>query len=161
VLVTGAAGGVGGYAVELARTRGVRIFAQGQPEDEEFLRGRGATCFISRDEELSETVRRFVPDGVDGVLDAAALGARALAAVRDGGIFVSVRSDVLPPPKRGVAVRHTTAGPEATRLSWLSALAEVGVLTPRVAQIYPLSEAAAAHAQLAQGGLRGRIVLVP
>jgi NADPH:quinone reductase-like Zn-dependent oxidoreductase len=95
------------------------------------------------------------------VLDAAALGARALAAVRDGGIFVSVRSDVLPQPKRGVAVRHTTAGPEATRLSWLSALAEVGLLTPRVAQIYALSEAAAAHAQLAQGGLRGRIVLVP
>jgi NADPH2:quinone reductase len=37
----------------------------------------------------------------------------------------------------------------------------VGVLTPRVAQIYPLSNAAEAHGQLARGGLRGRIVLVP
>jgi NADPH2:quinone reductase len=160
LLVTGAAGAVGGYAVELARTQGVRIVAQGRPEDEEFLRGR-ATWFVSSDEDLSEAVRRFVPEGVDGVLDAAALGAPALAAVRDGGIFVSVRSDVLPAPRRGVVVRHTTTGPEATRLSYLSALAEVGVLTPRVAQIYPLSNAADAHGQLARGGLRGRIVLVP
>jgi NADPH:quinone reductase-like Zn-dependent oxidoreductase len=161
LLVTGAAGAVGGFAVELARMRGVRIVAQGRPDDEEALRGRGATWFVSRDEDLSEAVRRYVPAGVDGVLDAAALGEPALAAVRDGGIFVSLRIDVLPEPQRGVAVRHTTAGPEATRLSDLSAHAEVGLLTPRVAQIYPLSEAAEAHARLARGGLRGRIVLVP
>ncbi|WP_043662792.1 zinc-binding dehydrogenase [Streptomyces xylophagus] len=161
LLVTGAAGAVGGYAVELARTRGVRIVAQGRPEDEEFLRDRGATWFVSRDEELSEAVRRFVPDGVDGVLDAAALGAPALAAVRDGGIYVSVRLDLLPTPERGVVIRHTAAGPEPTRLSYLSALAEVGVLTPRVAQVYPLSQATEAHIQLARGGQRGRIVLVP
>jgi NADPH:quinone reductase-like Zn-dependent oxidoreductase len=160
LLVTGAAGAVGGYAVELARTRGVRIVAQGRPEDEEFLRGR-ATWFVSSDEDLSEAVRRFVPEGVDGVLDAAALGAPALAAVRDGGIFVSLRVDVLPAPERGVVVRHTGAGPEAARLSYLSALAEVGVLTPRVAHIYPLTEAVEAHGRLARGGLRGRIVLVP
>jgi NADPH:quinone reductase-like Zn-dependent oxidoreductase len=161
LLVTGAAGAVGGFAVELARTRGVRIVAQGRPEDQQFLRDRGATWFVSRDEELNEAVRRFVPQGVDGVLDAAALGEPALAAVRDGGVFVSLRSDVLPQPRRAIAVRHTSAGPEATRLSYLSALAEVGVLTPRVARTYPLSEAAQAHAQAARGGLRGRIVLVP
>ncbi len=161
LLVTGAAGAVGGYAVELARTQGVRIVAQGRPEDEEFLRGRGATWFVSRDEELTEAVRRFVPEGVDGVLDAAALGAPALAAVRDGGIFVSVSPDVVPAPERDVVVRFTQAGPEPTRLSYLSALAEVGVLTPRVAQIYHLSRAAEAYAQYARGGQRGRIVLVP
>jgi NADPH2:quinone reductase len=161
LLVTGAGGAVGGYAVELARTRGVRVVAQGQPEDEESLRGRGATWFVSRQEELSEAVRRFAPQGVDGVLDAAALGEPALAAVRDGGIFVSLRVDVLPRPQRGVVVRHTSASPDASRLSYLSALAEVGLLTPRVARTYPLAEAAEAHAQLARGGLRGRIVLVP
>nr|WSZ99765.1 NADP-dependent oxidoreductase [Streptomyces sp. NBC_00857] len=161
LLVTGAAGAVGGYAVELARMRGVRIIAQGRPEDEEFLRDRGATWFVSRDEELSEAVRRFVPEGVDGVFDAAAQGAPALAAARDGGLFVSVRSDVVPESQRGVVVRLTSAGPEGTRLSYLSALAEVGLLTPRVAQTYPLSQASEAHARLAQGGLRGRIVLVP
>lgn len=162
LLVTGAAGAVGGYAVELARTRGVRIVAQGRPEDEEFLRDRGATWFVARDEELGVAVRRFVPDGVDGVIDAAALGAPALAAVRDGGIYVSVRLDVLPDPERGVVVRHTAAGPEPTRLARLSALAEVGVLTPRVAQVLPLAQATEAHTRLAAGaGRRGRIVLVP
>ena len=161
LLVTGAGGAVGGYAVELARTRGLRVVAQGQPEDEEFLRGCGATWFVSRQEELSEAVHRFVPLGVDGVLDAAALGEPALAAVRDGGIFVSVRVDVLPQPRRGVVVRNIAASPEAARLAYLSALAEVGLLTPRVARTYPLAEAAEAHAQLVRGGLRGRIVLVP
>ena len=111
LLVTGAAGAVGGYAVELARTQGVRIVAQGRPGDEEFLRGRGATWFVSRDEELSEAVRRFVPEGVDGVLDAAALGAPALAAVRDGGIFVSVSPGVVPAPERDVVVRFTRPVP--------------------------------------------------
>jgi NADPH:quinone reductase len=161
LLITGAAGAVGGYAVELARLQGARIVAQGQPEDEEFLRSRGASWFVPRDEVLSEAVRRFVPQGVDGALDAAALGDPALAAVRDGGIFVSVRGDVLPAPERDVVVKHTVAGPEGTRLSYLSALAEVGLLTPRVAQTYPLAQAAEAHARLAKGGLRGRIVLVP
>jgi len=161
LLITGAAGAVGGYAVELARTRGVRIVAQGRPEDEEYLRSRGATWFVSRDEEPGPAVRRLVPEGVDGVLDAAALGAPAMAAARDGGVYVSVRLDVLPAPERGVVVRHTAAGPDAPRLAYLSALAEVGVLTPRVAQVYPLAQAAEAHARLARGGLRGRIVLVP
>ncbi|MDT7665230.1 MAG: NADPH:quinone reductase [Pseudonocardiales bacterium] len=161
LLVTGAGGAVGGYAVELARTRGLRVVAQGRPEDEEFLRGCGATWFVSREVELSVAVHRFVPLGVDGALDAAALGEPALAAVRDGGIFVSVRVDVLPQPRRGVVVRNITASPEAARLAYLSALAEVGLLTPRVARTYPLAEAAEAHAQLARGGLRGRIVLVP
>jgi NADPH:quinone reductase len=161
LLVTGAGGAVGGYAVELARLRGVRVVAQGQPEDEEFLRGHGATWFVSREEELAEAVHRFVPRGVDGVLDAAALGEPALAAVRDGGVFVSVRVDVRPQPRRGVVVRSIAASPEAARLAYLSALAEVGLLTPRVARTYPLSQAAEAHAQLVRGGLRGRIVLVP
>jgi NADPH:quinone reductase len=161
LLITGAAGAVGGYAVELARIQGARIVAQGRPEDEEFLRDRGASWFVPRDEILGEAVRRFAPRGVDGILDAAALGDAALAAVRDGGIFVSVRGDVLPTPEREIKVHHTVAGPEGTRLSYLSALAEVGLLTPRVGRTYPLSHAAEAHGRLARGALRGRIVLVP
>jgi NADPH:quinone reductase-like Zn-dependent oxidoreductase len=52
-------------------------------------------------------------------------------------------------------------GRGAARLGYLSALAEVGMLTPRVAQIYPLAQAAEAHARLIEGGRRGRIVLLP
>src|SRR5258706_3557160 len=70
LLVTGAAGAVGGFAVELARTRGVRIVAQGRPGDQQFLRDRGATWVVSHDEELNEAVRPVVPQGVDGRLDA-------------------------------------------------------------------------------------------
>jgi NADPH:quinone reductase-like Zn-dependent oxidoreductase len=152
---------VGGYAVELARTRGVRTIALGRPEDEELLLGLGATSFVPGSEDVGAAVRRLVTSGVDGVLDAAALGDAAMGAVRDGGTFVSVRLDVIPTAQRGINVRHTTARPEAARLAYLSALAEVGLLTPRVARTYPLSQAAEAHARLIQGGRRGRIVLIP
>ena len=110
---------------------------------------------------LRRRCARLVPDGVDGVLDAAALGDAVMGAVRDGGTFVSVRLDVIPAMQRGINVRHTITTPDAARLGYLSALAEVGLLTPRVAQTYPLSQAAEAHARLTQGGLRGRIVLLP
>ncbi|MFD7223283.1 hypothetical protein [Streptomyces sp. NPDC059883] len=66
---------------------GVRIIAQGRPEDEKILRARGATWFVSRDKNLSDAVRRFASEGVNGVLDAAALDTPALAAVREGGVF--------------------------------------------------------------------------
>jgi NADPH:quinone reductase-like Zn-dependent oxidoreductase len=161
LLVTGAAGAVGGYAVELARTRGVRTIALGRPEDRELLLGLGATSFVPGGEDVGAAVRQLVPNGVDGLLDAAALGDAAMGAVRDGGTFVSVRLDVIPATQRGINVRHTTATPEAARLAYLSALAEVGLLTPRVARTYPLSQAAEAHARLVEGGRRGRIVLIP
>ncbi|MDQ1517775.1 MAG: hypothetical protein QOE80_3605 [Actinomycetota bacterium] len=161
LLVTGAAGAVGGYAVELARTRGVRTIALGRPADEELLLGLGATSFVPGRGDVGAAVRQLVPGGVDGVLDAAALGDAAMGAVRDGGTFVSVRLDVIPAAQRGINVRHTTARPEADRLAYLSALAEVGLLTPRVALTYPLSQAGEAHARLIEGGRRGRIVLLP
>ena len=125
------------------------------------LLGLGATSFVPGSEDVGEAVRQLAPNGVDGVLDAAALGDAAMGAVRDDGTFVSVRLDVIPATQRGINVRHTTVTPEAARLAYLSALAEVGMLTPRVAQIYPLAQAAEAHARLIERGRRGRIVLLP
>src|SRR5712672_703844 len=71
LLVTGAAGAVGGYAIELARTRGERTIALGRPEDGELLLGLGATSFVPGSEDVAAAVRQLVPDGVDGILDAA------------------------------------------------------------------------------------------
>ncbi len=156
LLVTGAAGAVGGFAVELAAARGLRVVAVAGADDEDLVRGLGAEVFVSRSAPLAESVLAEVPGGVDGALDAAVLGIRASAAVRGGGSFVAVRGGVEPPPARGIRVRTVWVRADGAVLGAL-----LPKVTPRVADTLPLAEVAAAHRRFAKGGLRGRLVLVP
>lgn len=161
VLVTGAAGAVGGFAVELAAARGLRVVATAGDSDEDLVRGLGADVFVPRSAVLGRAVRAAVPGGVDGVVDAAVLGVRALDAVRDRGAFVAVIAGVAPPPLRGIRVENVFVRADAGQLRELSALAAAGRLTLRVADTVPLADVAEAHRGLEKGGLRGRLVLVP
>jgi NADPH:quinone reductase-like Zn-dependent oxidoreductase len=161
LLVTGAAGGLGGFAVELAVLRGLRVVAVAGPGDEEAVRGFGAEHFVPRGTGVADAVRARVPGGVDGVLDAALLGTPALEAMRGGGSFVAVAHGAAPVPLRGARVRTVWIRADGPRLTALSALADAGRLTLRVAGTFPLEKAAEAHARLAAGGVRGRLVLEP
>ncbi|MEU4699147.1 NADP-dependent oxidoreductase [Nonomuraea dietziae] len=161
VLVTGAAGAVGGYAVELAAARGLRVVAAAGRQDEELVRGFGAEWFVSREEDLAEAVRRQVPGGVDAVIDAAITGLAGLDALRDGGAFIALSAGVAPVPLRGTDVATVFFREEPRQLAEIVRLAELGRLTTRVAGTYPLEKAADAHARLSAGGVRGRLVLLP
>ncbi|WP_406172529.1 NADP-dependent oxidoreductase [Streptomyces sp. NBC_00996] len=152
LLVTGAAGAVGGYAVQLAAHRGLSVTALAREVDEELVRSLGAAQFVSG---------AVAPGSVDGVLDAAILGAAALEWVRDGGAFVGVIPGAHPASVRGVRTGSVEVAADGARLAELAALVDQGVLTLRVAETYALDEAAKAHARLAEGGLRGRLVLQP
>jgi NADPH:quinone reductase len=158
--VTGAGGAVGGYAVELARHRGIRTVALGAEQDEPFLTGLGA-MFVSRSDDLAGRLRSAVPGGVDGLLDAAVVGAPALSAVRDGGVFVAVIPPAAPPAERGIRVDTVGVRSDGARLGELVRLVERGGLTLRVAQTLPFTQAAQAHTLFAKGGIRGRLVLTP
>ncbi|WP_327287937.1 NADP-dependent oxidoreductase [Streptomyces sp. NBC_01198] len=158
VLVTGAAGAVGGFAVELAARRGLRVLAQASAADEEFVRSLGAEWIVSRDaSDLATDVRRLVPGGIDGALDTAGLGIRALAAVRTRGAYVTVVGGSAPLPLRGIRVHQQWISSDGAALAELAAMD----LTLRVADILPLERAAEAHDRLAAGGIRGRLMLVP
>ncbi len=159
LLVTGAAGALGGFALELASIRGLRTVAVASPQDEALVRQLGAVEFIARTEDLAHAVRDVVPQGVDGVLDAALLGMPALDAVRDGGSFAAVSAGAAPAPLRGTRVHNVWIRTDARALAELAALADAGRLTPRIASRGRLEDVAAAHERLAAGGLRGRIVL--
>ncbi|MGI5353169.1 NADP-dependent oxidoreductase [Streptomyces sp. CA-250714] len=162
LLVTGAAGAVGGYAVELAALRGLRVVATAGAEDEPAVRAAGARWFVPRTaDDLAAAVRAHVPGGVDGALDAAVLGIRALGAVRNRGSFASVIGGAAPVPLRGIEVSDVWVAADGAALAWLSSLAERGTLSLRVADTLPLERAAHAHELLAKGGLRGRLVLTP
>ncbi|MFF4401342.1 NADP-dependent oxidoreductase [Streptomyces sp. NPDC001480] len=157
LLVTGAAGAVGGYAVQLAARQGFSVTALARETDEEFVRSLGAADFIS----AGFTSGDLAPAGFDAVLDAAVLGETALEWVRDGGVYVGVIPQAQPAPARGVRTAAVEVSADGARLAELVRLVDEGVLTLRVAETYPLEEAAKAHARQAEGGVRGRLVLVP
>lgn len=157
VLVTGAAGAVGGFAVELAHRRGLRVVAQVGPADEESARRLGAEWTVGRGTpDLASEVRHLVPGGVDGAIDTAGLGIHALAAVRTKGAYVTVVGGSVPLPLRGIRVHQQWISADGAALAGLAAMG----LTLRVAGTLPLERAAEAHERLAAGGLRGRLVLV-
>jgi NADPH:quinone reductase-like Zn-dependent oxidoreductase len=160
VLVTGAAGGLGAFIVELAAMRGLRVIAAAGDADEKLVRALGAAEFIPRSADLAAAVRDLVPGGADAVFDAAVLGFAAMDAVRARGAFV-VFSGSAPVPVRGIRVVPVYIHADGAALAGLSRLAGAGKLTLRVADTYPLAEAAQAHERLAAGGVRGRLVLVP
>jgi NADPH:quinone reductase-like Zn-dependent oxidoreductase len=161
LLVTGAAGGVGGFAVELAAARGLRVVALAAPGDEELVRGFGAQHFVPRGSRVADAVRAVVPGGVDGVLDAAIVKTPALEALRTGGAFVAVGLGADPVPRRGTRVTNVWVHADGARLTELAGLADAGRLTLRVAGTYALDGAAAAHRRQAEAGLRGRLALLP
>jgi len=158
VVVTGAAGGVGDYAVALAAQRGLRVFGVARPDDEADVRANGATDFVTGPDFVG-AVRSLLPDGADGLLDAAQVEAPALAAVRDGGSFVAVSDASEPPAERGISVATVHIHHDAEQLAALVRLVEDGVLRLRVAGVFPLDDAAKAHEAAGQKGLRGRVVL--
>lgn len=160
VAITGAAGAVGGYAVELAVHRGLQVYGIAGAQDEGFITALGAT-FVPRTEDPAATLRAAAPAGVDGVLDTALVGAPVLGAVKDGGAFVNVYAPLAPESERGISVNSVFVKSDGTRLAELVQLVDKGALTLRVAQTYPFEEAARAHEALAKGGVRGRLVLVP
>ncbi|MET9572588.1 NADP-dependent oxidoreductase [Streptomyces virginiae] len=151
VLVTGAAGVVGGLAVQLAARAGLAVTALAGPQDEDLVRSLGAAAFVPRG---------GAPAGpVDGVLDAAVLGGAALARVRDGGVYVGLIPNHAPAAERGIRVEEQEVAADGELLARLVSLVDAGALTLRVSDVFPLAEAAKAHDRLATPGVRGRIIL--
>ncbi len=160
LLVTGAGGAVGGFAVELARLRGLRVIAQAGANDEQLVARLGAQLFVPRDVPLGPAVRQLIPGGANGVIDAANVGVGAMDAVAHGGAYVSLLN-AAPQARRDIRATNMAYHADGARLLKLSAFASAGKLTLRVAKTYPLEQATAAHEHLAQGGLRGRLILEP
>ncbi|WP_199434266.1 NADP-dependent oxidoreductase [Qaidamihabitans albus] len=149
LLVTGAAGAVGGYVIPLARDRGWRVTGLARAEDEEFVRGLGAG-FTAQ-----------AAPGWDAVADGAALQEQGVALVRDGGLFVGVQPGALPAEERGVTVRVVVAEPDGPRLAQLLDATAKDRLPARVHAVVPLDQVATAHRAVAKGGVRGKYVLQP
>jgi NADPH:quinone reductase len=155
LLVTGASGGVGGFAVSLAARAGLRVVATASGGDEGWVRSLGAAQVLPRDADLAT-----IP-AVDGVLDAVPVGpAKVTGALRPGGTAVFTRQ---PNPARMEGFRFETVRvqSDAAALREMARLLGEGVLKTRVARVLPLAEAAEGQRLAERGGLRGKVVLRP
>lgn len=159
--VTGAAGTLGGYVIELAKADGVTVIADSAAKDEEFVSSLGADILVPRGDDVADRIREVYPEGVDALVDASIQSELVLPAVKDGGAVATFRG------YEGDGSRELRVEPvlvhevaeEREMLERLRDLAEAGVLTLRVADVLPAAEASEAHRRLEAGGVRGRLVL--
>jgi NADPH:quinone reductase-like Zn-dependent oxidoreductase len=159
--VTGAAGTLGGYVIELAKHAGLTVVADFAEKDRELVEATGADQLVPRGDDVAARIRELYPDGVDGLLDGAVQNALVLPAIKDDGGLATIRY-WQGPSERGIILHRVAVGEDyhtGGKLDGLRQLVEDGVLTLRVADVLPAERAAEAHARLEAGGVRGRLVL--
>ena len=159
VLIHGAAGGVGTFAVQFAHLKGAHVIGTASKKNHEFLRSLGAN------ETVDYTTTRFedVVRDVDVVLDTITgeTMERSWKVLKKGGILVSI----LQPPSQekaaslGVRCAHVFVQASVHQLNEIAKLIDAGKVTVVVEKVFPLWDARAAHELSASGHVRGKIVL--
>jgi NADPH2:quinone reductase len=164
VLVSGASGGVGGFAVQLAAGRGASVLATARPGDEARLRELGATDTIDfAHEDLVTTVRDRYPEGIEGLIDTVnfADGFAGLAElVAPGGRAVSLlgAADEQEPAAQNVTATNVMASPDPALLTRLAELSDTGRLKVAIDGVFPLDQALDALATFGRGK-RGKLAV--
>jgi NADPH:quinone reductase-like Zn-dependent oxidoreductase len=160
LLISGAAGGIGSAAVQLAVARGARVIGTASPANHAYLRSLGAEPVVYG-EGLVEQVRALAPDGVDLALDVAGSGVLPeLIELTGGPTQVVTVADVAGAQAYGV--RFST-GADARALHAIAEIGELiedGRFSLPVAQTFPLAEIAQAHRVSEEGHVRGKLVLL-
>jgi NADPH:quinone reductase-like Zn-dependent oxidoreductase len=157
VVVHGAGGGVGTFAVQLARDAGAKVVATGRSRAADLARELGAETFVDLDQAaVEDTIGQadLVFDTIGGDLLA-----RSARLVKPGGALVSVTVPPPVPPEAGRA-RFFIVEPDRAQLRELAQRADAGRLRSHVGAVYPLAEAREAFAAK-QRGIPGKVVLHP
>jgi NADPH:quinone reductase-like Zn-dependent oxidoreductase len=161
VLVHGGAGGVGGFAIQIAKHLGARVISTASAQNHEYVRGLGADRVI--DYRVQDFTREV--SGCDAVLDTAGgdVTSRSFAVLRPGGRLASVAAGMRAPasPRDDVAVLRPNVERKRRHLERVAALLENGALRPPEITLFPLSGVLAAHRLSETRHLRGKIVLKP
>lgn len=157
LLITGAGGGVGVAAIQIARVRGLRVVGVASEGKKDFVESLGA-IHVPSGPDLAERVRAAAPDGIDAVYDL--VGGDALEAAAG---LLEDRSKLITAADRATVARLGGAGVERARtaavLDEVAALVVDGRLTPHVTRTFPLEQAGPALRAVEEGHARGKVVI--
>jgi NADPH:quinone reductase-like Zn-dependent oxidoreductase len=159
VLIHGGSGGVGSFAIQIAKARGAKVIATASTRNQDFLKELGADVAIDYTKQKFEDVSK----DVDVVLDS--IGGdtldRSYGVVKKGGIIVSLvaRPKEAELEKHGIRGATLNAEPDSEELAEIGKLIDDKKIKVIVSQTFPLSEARKAQEQVATGHTRGKIVL--
>jgi NADPH:quinone reductase-like Zn-dependent oxidoreductase len=160
LLVHGAAGAVGGLAVQLAAARGVTVIGTASPANDDHLRSLGAIP-VAYGDGLADRVRAVAPQGVDAVFDVAGQGALPDSIELRGGTTDRIIT-IADPSAAQLGVTFSSGGERSAEgLAEVAGLAAEGRIRVTVAQAFPLDDAAAAQERGATGHVRGKLTLRP
>ncbi|MEV6580384.1 NADP-dependent oxidoreductase [Streptomyces sp. NPDC051582] len=166
LLIVGATGGVGSYAIQLAAAAGVHVIATAAAEDQGYARGLGAAETIDhRTTDPARAVAAAHPDGIDAVLDLAgtaeALNVRLAPLLRPGARVVSTVFSADPEALAARDVKAVNFFYRATPadMTRLADLVTTGKLRVADTTSYPLSHIADAHSASTTGHVRGKLVI--
>jgi NADPH:quinone reductase-like Zn-dependent oxidoreductase len=162
VLIVGATGGVGTFAIQLAALRGAHVIASVRPGDEDFVTGLGAAETVDYTGDVAATIRDRYPDGIDAVIDAVNRDNDAFAAlagvVREGGRAASVLGGAGESSQIG-EVTVSNAGGNPAHLPALADLVVQGKLRVAIRRTYALADAAKALQDFAKEHTLGKLVI--
>lgn len=168
MLIHAGAGGVGHFAVQLARIYGAEVVTTASARNTEFCRHLGASQVIDYtatrfEDELGEPVD-VVVDLIGNVHDET--GSRSIACLRAGGLFISVPTGSFPSmheelaaANRGLTGTRLKCSPDGRALETIGQLIEQGDLRVHVDEVFPLDRGAEAHRRVEAGHVRGKVVL--
>jgi NADPH:quinone reductase-like Zn-dependent oxidoreductase len=159
ILIHGGSGGVGSFAVQIAKARGARVIATASTANQDLLKQLGADVAIDYTKARFEEIAK----DVDAVLDPVGKEtlARSYSVVKKGGIVMSLvalpsRSEL---EKRGIHGAAISVHADAEDLAEIARLIDAGKIKPILTQVLPLSEAIEAQRQAATHHTRGKVVL--
>ena len=164
LLVVGAGGVVGKYAIQLAKRLGAHVVATASPRSASAVRAAGADQVVDH---TAVDVLSALDGQVDVMLNLAPLDPAQyeadVAAVRDGGVVVSTTAFIATPgdESRGVRAATVFVRPDRDRLEQLVALVDAGELTVEVTRRISLAELPALHAEAEAGRIAGKVVVLP
>ncbi|HMP72223.1 MAG TPA: NADP-dependent oxidoreductase [Kiritimatiellia bacterium] len=164
VLIHAGSGGVGGFAIQLAKHAGATVIATASAPNHPYLRELGADHTIDyTTTDFRDAVRDLVPGGVDLAYDTVGgdVQTRSADIVKPGGTLVSILAFADEPAlqARGIQTRYVFVAPNATQLNDLAQRFDQGRFTTRLATVLPLEQAAEAHRLIQTGRTVGKIVL--
>ena len=159
VLIHGGSGGVGSFAIQIAKERGAKVIATASTANQDLLKELGADVAI----DYTKTKFEDVAKDVDVVLDSIGKDtlARSYGVVKKGGVIVTLvaRVDQAELDKHGIRGASLSVKPDSNELAEIGKLIDENQIKAVVSQTFPLADAAKAQEQVATGHTRGKIVL--